>query len=171
MLPIRVVLIVLLCAFDTSAQHPAELAASRTLENPAYRAAAEVLDREYDRFVTELIALTEIPAPPFKEAARADAFMRLALASGLTDVEKDEEGNVLAMRTGAGGPLLVVAAHLDTVFPEGTDVTVRRDGTRLSAPGIGDDAQGVASLLALARAMHAATVRTTSDILFVANVG
>jgi acetylornithine deacetylase/succinyl-diaminopimelate desuccinylase-like protein len=67
--------------------------------------------------------------------------------------------------------LLVVAAHLDTVFPEGTNVTVRRDGTRLSAPGIGDDAQGVAAMLALARAMNAAAVRTTSDILFVANVG
>jgi acetylornithine deacetylase/succinyl-diaminopimelate desuccinylase-like protein len=171
MSPIRVVLIVLLCVFDTSAQHPAEFAASRTLEHSAYRAASLVIEREYDRFVDELIELTEIPAPPFKEDARADAFMRLARASGFVDVEKDEEGNVLAFRPGSGGLLLVVAAHLDTVFPDGTDVTVRRDGSRLSAPGIGDDAQGVASLLALARAMNAAAVRTTSDILFVANVG
>ena len=65
----------------------------------------------------------------------------------------------------------MVAAHLDTVFPEGTDVNVRRNGTRLSAPGIGDNAQGLATLLALARALDAAAVRTESDVLFVANVG
>jgi tripeptide aminopeptidase len=164
-------LIALCCALSASAQHPADLTASRTRDHAGYRTAAQALDRDYDRFVSELIALTEVPAPPFKEDARAEAFMRLARASGFTNVEQDDEGNVLALRPGGNGPLLVVAAHLDTVFPEGTDVTVRRNVTRLSAPGIGDNAQGVATLLAIARAMNAAALRTGSDILFVANVG
>ena len=168
---VRGTLLALLCAMGTSAQHPAELAAGRTLNSPGYRAASQTLAAEYDRFVRELIELTEVPAPPFKEEARADAFIRLARASGVTDIEKDAEGNVLVMRRGGGGPLLVVSAHLDTVFPEGTNVTVRRDGTRLAAPGIGDNAQGVAALLALTRAIDAARITTSSDILFVANVG
>jgi acetylornithine deacetylase/succinyl-diaminopimelate desuccinylase-like protein len=91
--------------------------------------------------------------------------------AGLADVDIDAAGNVLAFRPGRGGPLLVVAAHLDTVFPAGTDVRVKRDGTRLAAPGIGDDAQGVAVLVALARALNTARVTTSSDVLFVADVG
>jgi tripeptide aminopeptidase len=168
---VRGTLLALFCAMGTSAQHPAELAAGRTLNSAGYRTAAQAVATDYDRFVRELIELTEVPAPPFKEEARADTFIRLARASGLTDIEKDAEGNVLVMRRGGGGPLLVVAAHLDTVFPEGTNVTVRRNGTRLAAPGIGDNAQGVATLLALVRAMDAARITTGSDILFVANVG
>ncbi len=168
---LRGLLLALLCVFSTSAQHPAELAAGRTQANSGYLTAAQAIERDYDRFVTELIALTEVPAPPFKEDARAEAFRRLARASGATDIETDDEGNVLVLRRGGSGPLLVVAAHLDTVFPEGTDVTVRRAGTRFSAPGIGDNAQGVAALLTLLRAMDAAGIRTSGDLLFVANVG
>jgi tripeptide aminopeptidase len=67
--------------------------------------------------------------------------------------------------------LIVVAAHLDTVFPEGTDVTVRREGTKLHAPGIGDDTRSLAVLLAFVRAMDAAGIRTRNDILFVGDVG
>ena len=171
MAALRVVLLLVVCALGASAQHPAEFAAGRALEHPGYLTAARAVDLGYERFVNELIELTEIPAPPFKEDARAEAFMRLCRASGLTSVERDDEGNVLALRSGGNGPLLVVAAHLDTVFPEGTDVTVRRKGTRLSAPGIGDNAQGVAALLVLARAMNAGAIQTTSDILFVGNVG
>ncbi len=168
---LRAIPLVLLCALGPSAQHPAERAASVARHDPRYLAAAQAIDGGYDRFVDELIALTEIAAPPFLEDARAEAFARLARASGFTDVERDDEGSVLAMRPGSGGPLLVVSAHLDTVFPEGTDVTVRRDGTRLSAPGISDNAQGVAALLAVARALNAASVATTADVLFVASVG
>jgi len=78
----------------------------------------------------------------------------------------------MGMRKGTGeGPLLAVLAHLDTVFPEGTDVKVRREGNRLFAPGVGDDTRGLAMVLALIRAMDAATFQTSSDILFVGNVG
>ena len=78
----------------------------------------------------------------------------------------------MGLRRGVGnGPLIVVAAHLDTVFPAGTDVTVRREGTRLFAPGIGDDTRSLSVLLAYMRAMDAAGIRTRSDILFVGDVG
>jgi len=126
---------------------------------------------DQDRFVTELVALTEISSPPFKEQARAAAFAGLLRQSGLADVETDAEGNVVALRKGAGKGLLVVNAHLDTVFPEGTNVKVKRQGTRLSAPGVGDDTRGLALVLSLVRAMNAAKIATASDILFVGNVG
>jgi acetylornithine deacetylase/succinyl-diaminopimelate desuccinylase-like protein len=84
----------------------------------------------------------------------------------------DGEGNVLALRKGSeAGAVVVVSAHMDTVFPEGTDVTVKRDGARLHAPGVGDDSTGLATLLALVDAMNAGKVQTRSPILFVGTVG
>jgi tripeptide aminopeptidase len=104
--------------------------------------------------------------------ARAKVYLEMLQASGLTDVEQDEAGNVMGLRKGTGGgPLIAIAAHLDTVFPEGTDVTVSRVGDRLSAPGIGDDTRSLAVLLAMIRAMNEAGVLTLSDILFVGDVG
>lgn len=118
------------------------------------------------------IALTEIPAPPFHELARAEAFQQRLQALGYADAHRDAEGNVLALHHGSGaGPLLVVAAHLDTVFGEGTDVRVREQGGRYSAPGIGDDGRGLAALLALAAQLRRGTVRTVGDVLLVADVG
>lgn len=171
---LRGVVVAVSCALAVQAQHSAEPpqpSAPRLLAAPRYAAAAQALDGDYDRFVSELIAITEVPAPPFKEDARAQAFTELARASGLAAVERDDEGNVLALRRGRGGPLLAIVAHLDTVFPEGTDVRVRRTGTRLAAPGVGDNSVGVATLLAIARALDAATIETNADILFVAGVG
>lgn len=154
-------------AAQATAVDPKVLIASQPFKD-----AQRFIQSDYDRFVRELIMLTEIPAPPFKEARRATAYLELLRQYGLTDVEMDPEGNVMGVRTGSGGGLmLAVLAHLDTVFPEGTDVHVKRDGTRLMAPGIGDDTRGLALVLAVVRAMNAAKVRTTSDILFVGNVG
>jgi acetylornithine deacetylase/succinyl-diaminopimelate desuccinylase-like protein len=137
-----------------------------------FKKALAVLDRDHDRMVQEIITLTQISAPPFKEAARGTAYLEMLRASGLTDVEQDEEGNVMGLRKGAGGgPLIAIAAHLDTVFPEGPVVKVTRDGERLSAPGIGDDTRSLAVLLAMIRAMNEAAIQTTSDILFIGNVG
>jgi acetylornithine deacetylase/succinyl-diaminopimelate desuccinylase-like protein len=142
------------------------------VQGAQFRRAAAFIEADYDRFVRELIALTEIPAPPFKEERRARAYLDLLRQHGLADVEMDPEGNVMGIRRGIGnGPMLAVVAHLDTVFPEGTDVTVKRDGTRLRAPGIGDDTRGLAFVLAVIRAMDAAKFRTSGDILFVGNVG
>jgi acetylornithine deacetylase/succinyl-diaminopimelate desuccinylase-like protein len=142
------------------------------VSSPGFQQAAAALDRGHDQWVKDTIALTEIPAPPFKEQARAKAYAEMLRQRGLADVEIDEEGNVLALRKGAAaGPLVVVSAHLDTVFPEGTDVKIRRDGDKLHAPGIGDDSAGLAAILSLVDAMNAAGIRTRSGILFVGTVG
>jgi di/tripeptidase len=144
------------------------------VQSPAFKQAVATMDREHDRTVADIITLTEIPSPPFKEAARAKAYMAMLKAAGLSDVETDAEGNVMGLRRGtgsAGAPLVVLAAHLDTVFPEGTPVKVRREGTKLYAPGVGDDTRSLAVLLAYVRALDAAKIKTKSDILFVGNVG
>ena len=142
------------------------------LADARFKQASAFIRKDYDRFVRELITLTEIPAPPFKEQARARAFAEALRQVGLSAVEIDAEGNAMGVRRGAGGgPMLAVVAHLDTVFPEGTDVKVKREGTRLMAPGIGDDTRGLAVVLAAIRAMNAAKFQTASDILFVGNVG
>lgn len=146
--------------------------ARQVVDSPAFQAAVAAFERDFDRFVDELIALTEIPAPPFGEKPRGEAFRRMLVAAGLQQVEIDAEGNVLGLWRGRGGaPLLALAAHLDTVFPEGTNVKVKRAGTTLRAPGIGDDTRGLAFLLAAARAMRDARVETAGDILFIGNVG
>jgi acetylornithine deacetylase/succinyl-diaminopimelate desuccinylase-like protein len=142
------------------------------MASAAYRAAVETLAAEHDRTVEDIVRLTEIPAPPFGEAARGAAYIEMLRALGLADVAQDEAGNVMGLRRGTGnGGIVAIAAHLDTVFPAGTDVRVRREGTKLFAPGVGDDTRGLAVLLALIRALDAAGIRTRSDILFVGNVG
>ena len=147
----------------------------QTIRNSAgFKAATANLDREYDRIVEETIRLTEIPAPPFKETAKAEAYMAMLKEAGLSDVEMDAEGNVMGLRRGTGpvgAPLVVMAAHLDTVFPEETKVKVRREGTKLFAPGVGDDTHSLAVVLAYVRALDVAKVKTRRDILFVGNVG
>jgi tripeptide aminopeptidase len=142
------------------------------MASEAYHRARAVLAAEHGRTVLDIINLTEIAAPSFQEDARATAWMEMARGDGLTDIQRDGEGNITALRRGAGnGPLVCVAAHLDTVFPAGTDLKVRQQGNRLFAPGIGDDTRGLAVLLALARALNAADITTRADILFVADVG
>jgi len=151
---------------------PEETRAQRWVADPSYQAAVAAFDRDFDRFVSDLITLVEIPAPPFGEKARAEAYAKLLTEVGLEGVTIDAEGNALGLWRGRGGaPLLAVAAHLDTVFPADTNVKVKRAGTTLRAPGIGDDTRGLAFLLAAIRAMKAARVQTAGDILFVGNVG
>ena len=152
-------------------EQPSELV-QRIRGSAQFAEASAFIDADYDRFVNELVALTEIPAPPFKEQARAKAYLEMLRRQGLSDVEIDAEGNAMGVRKGTGGGSMVaVLAHLDTVFPEGTDVTVKRQGTRLMAPGVGDNTRGLALMLAVVRAMQAARFQTTSDVLFVGNVG
>lgn len=166
-----VIFCILTLSAPAAAQAP-DAAVKRFVASAGFTQATAFIEKDYDRFVRELVTLTEIPAPPFKEAARAKAYLPMLQESGLADVEMDAAGNVMGVRKGAGaGPMLAVVAHLDTVFPEGTTVTVRREGTRLMAPGIGDNTRGAALMLAVVRAMNAANIRTTGDILFVGNVG
>lgn len=158
----KVLLILALIATPAAAQTPA-----------AVKAAHAKIAADYKQIVAEIVQLTEIPAPPFKEAARAARYAEMMKAVGLQDVLIDAVGNITSVRPGKyrTAKALVVSAHLDTVFPEGTPINVRREGTTLHAPGIGDDTIGLASMLAFVRALDAANIQTARDILFVATVG
>ncbi len=141
-------------------------------ENPAVQSAFEIAEKTDALTVADLILLTEIPAPPFKEEKRGEKFASMLSAAGLDSVWTDGAGNVIGLRKGTGGKKTVmVDAHLDTVFPEGTDVKVRVSGDTLKAPGIGDDTRGLAVLLAVLRAMNQSGIKTDADVLFAATVG
>jgi acetylornithine deacetylase/succinyl-diaminopimelate desuccinylase-like protein len=140
--------------------------------NTRLKAALESLKADNAWTVDNQVSICEIPAPPFKEKARGIEYKRRLEQIGLRNVRIDSVGNVIAERRGTGnGPTVVIAGHLDTVFPEGTAVAVRRDSTRLSGPGIGDDCRGLAVVLAVARAYERAGVETAGTVYFIGNVG
>jgi acetylornithine deacetylase/succinyl-diaminopimelate desuccinylase-like protein len=119
----------------------------------------------------EQVKLTEIPAPSFQEEKRAEAVKGILAAEGLT-IHTDKIGNVIGELPGSNErEVVLLTAHLDTVFPSGTEIKVRREGDRLVAPGISDNGTGLAGLLAVARAVQAAKIRPRRTILFAANVG
>jgi tripeptide aminopeptidase len=140
-------------------------------DNSQVRAALDWFSRNFTWINDEQARLTEIPAPPFEEAQRAAAVKVLLSAAGLK-VHVDETGNVIGELRGASDKeAVLLSAHLDTVFPTGTDVKVRREDGRMSAPGISDNGTGLIALIALARAIHEAHIRPQRSILFVADVG
>lgn len=142
------------------------------LADGAVREALAVIEELEPSTMSDLIALTEIPAPPFGEEERGLAFAELLRAAGADSVLIDEVGNVLAFRGGSvGRRTVVLGAHLDTVFPEGTDVTVKISGDTLFAPGIGDDTRGLIVVLTVLRAMERAGVETDADLIFLGSVG
>ncbi len=144
----------------------------RLLRAPAVKAALSAARSDEPRTVADQIRICEVPAPSFKEAERAKVYAQMFRDAGLKNVRIDREGNVLGERPGQSlRPRLLFAAHLDTVFPEGTAVKVARQGNILKAPGIGDDCRGLAILLAVVRALDAARVVTPGTITFVGNVG
>ncbi len=168
---LRICTLVLLVPAVLRAQ-TADANISRLIASAPFKAAQDFLNNDYDRIVREIIQISEIEAPPFKEEKRGRGYMEMLKQHGLTNVERDAEGNVMGIRKGTGeGPLIAIAAHLDTVFPEGTNVKVKREGTRLSAPVVGDDSMALAVLLAIMRALDAGKIRTRSDILFIGDVG
>jgi acetylornithine deacetylase/succinyl-diaminopimelate desuccinylase-like protein len=117
--------------------------------------------------------ITAIPAPPFKEKIRAEYYLKRMQELGFRDAAIDAEGNVIALRKGTGGgrPKLLLSAHLDTVFPEGTDVTLKEKDGAIVAPGIGDDSRGLAALLSLVKAMNENGIATVGDVMVVGTVG
>src|SRR5215216_650353 len=140
--------------------------------NAKVRAALDVLKADNAWTVQQQVELTQVPAPPFKESVRGAEYKKRLEAIGLRNVRIDAVGNVIAERKGVGtGPTVVIAGHLDTVFPEGTDVTVKRDGTKLRAPGIGDDDRGLAVVLAVARAFEKVGLQTNGTVYFIGDVG
>jgi len=140
--------------------------------SPKVRQALDYLKASEPETIDEQVRICEIPAPPFKEEERGEYFKRRFSELGLKRVRVDRVGNVIGERPGsANGPTLVLAAHLDTVFPEGTEVRVKREGATLKGPGIGDDCRGLTVILAVARALNEAQIETAGSILFVADVG
>jgi acetylornithine deacetylase/succinyl-diaminopimelate desuccinylase-like protein len=163
---------VIAAATSSLGQVPQDRVVSALAENPAVKAALAAARAFEPETIQDQIRLSEIPAPPFGEAARGDEMRRMFLRAGLRNVRADRVGNILGERPGAARrPHVVIAAHLDTVFPEGTDVSVTRQGTLLRGAGIGDDSRGLALLVAIARALNEANVRTPGTITFVADVG
>jgi tripeptide aminopeptidase len=127
--------------------------------------------------LADMVQVVQIPAPPFGEAARAEWMMARFREVGFTHATLDDEGNVIVrlpaeLRAASEpAPMVLISAHLDTVFPAGTELRVRRQDERLLAPGIGDNARGLAALLAIARSLAEAELRLSGDLVFVATVG
>lgn len=161
----RTLSLLLLAPLAALAQQPAA-------DAPALARALATLKTDNAWTVGKQVALCEIPAPPFKEKARGEAYKRELVALGYTDTRIDSVGNVVAEYKGtADGPTVMLAGHLDTVFPEGTKVKVTKDGDRLKGPGISDDCRGLAVVLSTARAVKLAKVPFAGRIIFVGNVG
>jgi len=173
-----VLLMVGLAGEQVSAQTPAATPAIETayqaiLANAKVVKTLEDIKADDDTAFAEQKRITEIPAPPYKEKIRAEYFLKRMQELGFKEASIDSEGNVIALRKGSGGgrPKLVVSAHLDTVFAEGTDVTVKEKDGVILAPGIGDDSRGLAALLSLIKCINANELATVGDVMFVGTVG
>lgn len=134
-------------------------------------AARAWIEAHDDRTQASQRAIAAIPAPTFDEGRRGEFIADRFRAIGLRDVHTDEVGNVVACHGPGDGPGTVVCAHLDTVFPSGTPIDVLGKGERVSAPGIGDNARGLAVLLTLAEAIVCCNVELAQPVTFVASVG
>ncbi len=166
----------LLAAQQASAQTPSpaiDAALQAILANPKVVKTLDDIKADDARALEEQKRITEIPAPPYKEKVRAEYFLKRMQELGFKDAVIDTEGNVIALRKGTGGgrPKLVVSAHLDTVFPESTDVTVKEKDGAILAPGIGDDSRGLAALLSLIKTMNENSIATIGDLVVVGTVG
>lgn len=128
---------------------------------------------QMDQTTADLITLTEVLAPPFMEEERGKVFAKMLEDAGVDSIWTDKVGNVIGLRKGTSGEsgYVGVDAHLDVVFPEGTDVTVKKVGDTLKAPGIGDDTRGLAMVISMLKAMNKSGIKTEKDVLFVGSVG
>ncbi len=145
---------------------------SKLIHQKKVEQAFKIIDAIDDQTIQDMIDLTEVLAPPFKETEKALLFKKMIEEAGADKVWIDEVGNVLALRKGKISEKLIgLDAHLDVVFPEGTDVTVKKVGDTLKAPGIGDDARGLSMVIAVLKAFNKAKIVTNNDILFVGSVG
>ena len=167
---VRLVLAVALVLLPGGDVHPQQQTSSD--DEPRAKAALAAVRGSETQTIADQVRLCEVPAPPFGERARAMVFRDMLIAAGLRGARIDREGNVVAERPGRmPRPTVVFAAHLDTVFPDGTPVKVRRDGVMLRGPGIGDNCRGLAVLAAVARALNSAAVETEGAIIFAGTVG
>ncbi len=151
---------------------PVKQSINSLLADSKVKKALDFLQADEDLTLKQNIILTEIPAPPFHEEQKARAFLEMMKQAGITDAYIDKEGNAIGIRKGSGnGPLVVLDAHLDTVFPLGTDLKVVKKGNKYYGPGITDDTRGLAVLLSWIRALNATGLNTVGDLMFVGSVG
>ncbi|MDC6404493.1 MULTISPECIES: M20/M25/M40 family metallo-hydrolase [Maribacter] len=145
----------------------------RLAKDKKVASAFKFIEQQREQTTQDHIALTEILAAPFKEDKRGDAFAKLLEEAGVDSLWTDKVGNVIGLRKGTSGEsgYVGIDAHLDVVFPEGTDVTVKKVGDTLKAPGIGDDTRALANLISMLKGMNKAGVKTDKDILIVGSVG
>lgn len=142
------------------------------IQNKKVKEGLSFIKEDHENTIREQKEICSIPSPTFKEEVRGKDFFNRLKNLGLENVVTDEVGNVFGIRKGAGlGPKLLIAAHLDTVFDENTDTTVKERYDRLYAPGISDDTRGLAELLSIIRAFNKTEIETVGDIIFLANVG
>jgi acetylornithine deacetylase/succinyl-diaminopimelate desuccinylase-like protein len=150
---------------------PTGNAIERIAQDPRCVRGLEWIDKNPEWVTEQQVRLTEIPAPEFNEALRGESLKKLFEASGLK-TRTDKTGNVIGERAGSdGNSVVVIVAHLDTVFPSGTSVTVKHNGDRLEAPGISDNGAGLAAIVGLARALYESKIRTTKTIVIAGDVG
>ena len=155
----------------TLSARAADESVEKLAQDPTCARAIEWIDKNAAWMTDQQIRLTEIPAPEFKEARRGDALRKLFEANGLR-VRVDKIGNVIGERPGSSSKdVVLLVAHLDTVFPTGTNVTVKRNASRLEAPGISDNGAGLAALIGVSRALSEGRVRTTKTLVFAGDVG
>lgn len=174
-----IALLVLLVTHTSKAQDDISIEKKYTKEinrlgkNKKVKSAFRFIEEQKQQTTTDHIALTEILAAPFKEDKRGIAFAKLLEEAGVDSLWTDKVGNVIGLRKGTKGDsgYVGIDAHLDVVFPEGTDVTVKKVGDTLKAPGIGDDTRALANLISMLKGMNKADIRTEKDILIVGSVG
>jgi len=151
--------------------HPCKSVA-QLMATPHVARALRFFETHADAITEEHIRICSIPASPFGEQERAEYLSRKFSELGLSEVEIDEEGNCLGLLRGASrSPLMVVSAHLDTVFSADTNFNVVRRNGKLYAPGIADDGCGLAALIALVQAIQTQQISIDGSILFVGTVG
>jgi tripeptide aminopeptidase len=149
-----------------------EAAFTALLASPTVNKMLDDLKADDMRTLAEQRAIAQMPAPPFQERARAEYCRKRFAELGLKETVIDAAGNVIGLRRGnSRGPKLVVSAHLDTVFPQGTDVAVTEDDGVLRGAGIGDNARGLAALLSVLRMINTHGINTVGDLMWVATVG
>ncbi|WP_108424862.1 M20/M25/M40 family metallo-hydrolase [Flagellimonas amoyensis] len=166
-----------LLSFSTMAQEKIETKYTKEVERLAkskkVKTAFDFIRQQKDSTTEDLITLTEVLAAPFMEDERGKVFSQMLQEAGVDSIWTDKVGNVIGLRKGTSREpgYVGVDAHLDVVFPEGTDVTVTKVGDTLKAPGIGDDTRGLAMLISMLKAMNKAEIKTEKDILIVGTVG
>lgn len=156
---------------QTGAGKPYDEQVKALLARPEMQAAFANVEKERDAILKEWIAITEINAPSGKEAERAAFVERLLRGYKSVEVRRDSAGNIVATRKGTGdGPVVVIDAHLDTVFQEGLKIKAEVRDDRIYAPGVGDDTRNVEAMLAMIRALDAANIKTKGDLVFLFTV-